>query len=728
MLRRFAFLAVVASLSLAALAPTALAAGPRYTPGAPGMGDPYYPLDGNGGYDVQHYDLDVSYDPDTDRLVGEATIEIRATQGLSAFNMDFVGLTIRSIKIDGRSATWTRDAGELTIRPRSGLDRGTRFTLVVRYDGVPQTLEEFGLSGFIHTDDGAVIVGQPHVAATWFPANDHPSDKASFTFRVAVPAGLEVIANGLLVGQRTRNGWKTWTWDAKAPMATYLAGVGIGQFDMRSYQRSGIKYWDGIDSSLMADLAPPMTPVAGTALTYSQTGNGSYKRLTRVIAVPAAGATLSFQVNRDTEGSWDFLFVEARTAGGSDWTTLPDANGHTDQDTGACTLGDHPFLAHYMQDVPPDDNGTPDDPEDDIFFPCAPTGTTGEWHAISGASDGWESWSIALPGNGVAHPVEVSIAYASDSSVQFRGVALDALSVTAGTTTSFEPDPLAAGWVAPPIGPDGQDNADTWISATSVAAAPGLGASALVSFDRQPEILKFEAERFGPYPFDTSGGIVDVAEIGFALENQTRPIYSQSFFGGPDGNDFVVVHELAHQWFGDSLALDRWQHIWLNEGFATYAEWLWGEREGFETAQEVFDSFMEIPADDDFWQLAIGDPGPDQLFDFPVYGRGALTLHALRLQVGDRDFFRILKEWTRSKAGGTVTTREFIRLAERISHDDLDDLFAVWLASGKPDTGAGLRRMSASQQSFKDLPLALQSLVARLADSPGQPFPSAPKR
>jgi hypothetical protein len=378
--------------------------------------------------------------------------------------------------------------------------------------------------------------------------------------------------------------------------------------------------------------------------------------------------------------------------------------------------------------VPPDDNGTPDDPEDDIFFPCAPTGTTGEWHAISGASDGWESWSIALAGTGTVHQVEVSIAYASDSSVQFRGVALDAMSVTAGTTTSFEPNPLAAGWVAPAVGPDGQANTDTWIAAPSVAAAPGLGASALVSFDRQPEILKFEAENFGPYPFNASGGIVDVAEIGFALENQTRPIYSQFFFGGPDGNDFVVVHELAHQWFGDNLAVDRWQHIWLNEGFATYAEWLWGEREGFDTAQQVFDSFMEIPADDDFWQLAIGDPGPDHLFDFPVYGRGALTLHALRLQVGDRDFFRILKEWTRSKAGGTVTTREFIRLAERISHDDLDDLFAVWLASGKPDAGAGLRRMSAAQRSFKDLPLALQSLVARLADSPGQPFPSAPKR
>lgn len=730
MLRRFAFLVVVASLALAALVPTALATGARYTPGAPGIGDPYYPLDGNGGYDVQHYDLDVSYDPDTDRLVGVATIAIRATQNLSAFNLDFVGLRVRSIRIDDRSATWSRDAGELTVKPRSGLDKGDRFSVVVRYDGVPQTLEEFGLSGFIHTEDGAVVVGQPHVAATWFPVNDHPRDKASFTFRVAVPSGLEAIANGVLVSQRTRNGWTTWTWDAKEPMAPYLAGMGMGQFDIRAYRNSGIKYWDAIDSSLMADQAPAVEPVAGTTFLYSQMADSAYQRLTRTIAVEPGGATLTFQANRDTEGAYDFLFVEARTADGEDWTTLPDANGHTSQDAGSCLVWEHPFLDHYMTAVePPDDNGTPGIPDDDIY--CRPTGNPGEWHAISGLSDGWEWWSISLENGGsTTKSIEVSITYATDGSVQYHGVAIDDLAVTmntSGVTTSFEPDPLA-GWEAAPLRPDGQANTNVWIAGDLIPAVPGLGASALVSFDRQPEIIKFEAENFGPYPFNASGGIVDVAEIGFALENQTRPIYSQWFFGGPEGNDFVVVHELAHQWFGDSLALDRWQDIWLNEGFATYAEWLWGEREGFDSAQQVFDSFMEIPADDEFWQLAIGDPGPDHLFDFPVYGRGALTLHALRMQVGDRDFFRILKEWTRSNAGGNVTTREFIRLAERISHDDLDDLFDVWLASGKPDVGAGLRRMSASQRSFKDLPLALQSLVARLADSPGQPFPSAPKR
>ena len=169
----------------------------------------------------------------------------------------------------------------------------------------------------------------------------------------------------------------------------------------------------------------------------------------------------------------------------------------------------------------------------------------------------------------------------------------------------------------------------------------------------------------------------------FALENQTRPTYSPFFFiGGP--NDSVVVHELAHQWFGDSLAVHAWQHIWLNEGFASYAEWLWSEREGLGTAQEIFDSFVEIPADDPFWELAIGDPGPIQLFDFPVYGRGAMTLHALRTEVGDADFFKILQTWSKSQKNGTVTTREFMRLAERISGEDLDELFDEWLSAGRP--------------------------------------------
>ena len=108
------------------------------------------------------------------------------------------------------------------------------------------------------------------------------------------------------------------------------------------------------------------------------------------------------------------------------------------------------------------------------------------------------------------------------------------------------------------------------------------------------------------------------------------------------------MHELAHQWFGDYVAVHHGSDIWLNEGFATYAEWLWSEREGFGTVQDNFDFWYEEAfgdPEDPFWDLVIGDPGPVQLFDFPVYIRGAMTLQQLRLEVGDGDFFRILRQW-----------------------------------------------------------------------------------
>ena len=178
----------------------AIAAGATFSPGSAGLGDPYFPLDGNGGYDVKHYLLDITYNPDTDVLRGTAGIQARATQNLSRFNLDFVGLTVDSIKVDGSLATWTRDGGELTVTPAEGLPRGEPFLVVVRYHGIPEPIEdELGISGFIATDDGAVIAGEPHVAATWFPANDHPLDKAAYTFKITVPAGVEAVANGKLV-------------------------------------------------------------------------------------------------------------------------------------------------------------------------------------------------------------------------------------------------------------------------------------------------------------------------------------------------------------------------------------------------------------------------------------------------------------------------------------------------------------------------------------------------
>ena len=723
MSRKFASL-IAGILLVVAGVPAALAAPPnQFSAGAAGIGDPYFPGDGNGGYDVGHYDLAVAYDPATDKLTGVATIQAKATQNLSAFNLDFLGLRLRSVTVNGAASTTQRKGQELTVKPKTGLPNGSSFTVVAQYDGVPETLEDFGLSGFIHTDDGAIVIGEPHVAATWFPANDHPRDKAMFTFHITVPAGVEALSNGKLVSQQTSGGKTTWNWNAVEPMSTYLAFMAIGQFDVDAYSADGLQYWDAIDSSLLADLAPPVAPPSGAQLLYSQISEPAYKRITRTIAVPAGGAQLSFDIFRDTEPSWDFAFVEARTAGGNDWTTLPDANGHTSQDTGECPynyLDFNPFYEHYVTSFIADP-GDPADPKDD-FLRCTPSGTTGVWNAASGASGGWEHWAVALPdAGGAPRQVEVSISYASDGFVQGQGVAIDNVVVSTGAgSTGFENDGnVLDGWVAGPAPAGSAPNQNSWVVATQVAPIPGVGSGVQQSFDRQPEIIGWEADTFGPYPFSAAGGIVDNVDVGFALENQTRPTYSPFFFGPNQPNDGVVVHELAHQWFGDSLAVDTWQNIWLNEGFATYAEWLWSEREGQGTAQQIFDDFASIPADDDFWSLAIGDPGPVQLFDFPVYARGGMTLHALRKEVGDHKFFQILQTWAAEQAGGTVTTREFIDLAERISKKDLDPLFANWLSAGYPviDSGHGPNNLS-----VKNLTPAAKSLVERLADRHGNPF------
>ena len=364
MARRAAVL--VTTTVLVGLVPATAAADVRRgepTPGAPGIGDPYYPLDGNGGYDVAHYGLDLRYDPATDVLSGTATVQATATHDLSAFDLDLVGLEVREVTVDGEPASYSRAGQELTVTPERPLSEGGDFEVAVTYDGVPQTIQdELGGSGFFHTDDGAVVAGQPHGAATWFPANDHPLDAASLDVSVAVPEGLEGVSNGELADTWTHDGWTTWEWRAREPMATYLVTLAVGEFDLREYEADGIRFWDAVDPAL---------------------------------------ATLD--LDPSTEGPLVGELVDAALA-------------------------------------------------------------------------------------------------------------------------------------------------------------------------RQPEVLGFLADTFGPYPFDTSGGIVDnTPDLGFALETQTRPVYSPVFFTDPVLADTVVVHELAHQWYGDSVRLAAWRDIWLNEGFATYA-------------------------------------------------------------------------------------------------------------------------------------------------------------
>jgi aminopeptidase N len=195
----------------------------------------------------------------------------------------------------------------------------------------------------------------------------------------------------------------------------------------------------------------------------------------------------------------------------------------------------------------------------------------------------------------------------------------------------------------------------------------------------------FERE-FGAYPFDIAGGTLANVSFGFALENQTRPVYSKVFFRRP--NLDVIAHELAHQWFGNSVSLHSWSDIWLNEGLAVWASWLYqaellaAARPGGaerRLAAYLDRTHVQYEGDEDFWAVPIGDPGRDRLFSEPVYFRGAMAVQALRARIGVADHRRLLRTWVRRHADGNASVADFTALAEQVSGVDLGSFFDVWL-------------------------------------------------
>ena len=169
--------------------------------GASGIGDPYFPLAGNGGYDVTAYDIQIRYDPPSDRIEGHTTITARATENLARFNLD-LRLPALAATVNDQPAQLHQIGGELQVTPANPVPVGTPMTVRVDYAGVPSAIPDGPdePSPWVRTADGAVAVGEPEIAAWWYPSNDHPSDKAKFTITAIVPAGLQVISNGALLG------------------------------------------------------------------------------------------------------------------------------------------------------------------------------------------------------------------------------------------------------------------------------------------------------------------------------------------------------------------------------------------------------------------------------------------------------------------------------------------------------------------------------------------------
>ncbi|MFD7351334.1 M1 family metallopeptidase [Streptomyces sp. NPDC059876] len=205
-----------------------------------------------------------------------------------------------------------------------------------------------------------------------------------------------------------------------------------------------------------------------------------------------------------------------------------------------------------------------------------------------------------------------------------------------------------------------------------------LDAPARASVERTPEIVAALSKWFGPYPFAALGGLVDT-DYRTPVATATRPIYPGGFF--EDGvNTSLVAHEMAHQWYGNGVYPTP-NEQWLSEGFATYAEFLWSEREGQGTAAELAQSNYDLyPADHKAWKQAPVNPDPDNVLSFPIYERGALALQALRTRVGDDTFFRILRTWfAEQKTDEAATTAGFTAHAERVAGSGLDDVFRPWI-------------------------------------------------
>lgn len=204
---------------------------------------------------------------------------------------------------------------------------------------------------------------------------------------------------------------------------------------------------------------------------------------------------------------------------------------------------------------------------------------------------------------------------------------------------------------------------------------PRLAKKALPVLAELPKIIRFESRLFGAYPFEAAGSVVDFEpKWDYALETQGRPLYAFV-------NQTVVVHETAHQWFGDAVGLKDWPDIWLNEGFATWTEWFYEERHGGPSAASTLGLACKLlPSELAWWKPPAGNPrSAKNLFAPSVYVRGGMTLQALRQRIGTMSMLRLLRSWVAAHRYGSADTVEFIALAEQVSGQQLGSFFHHWL-------------------------------------------------
>ena len=248
--------------------------------GSSGLGDSLYPDFGNGGYDVTHYTLDITVDDvSTSDLTAVTTIEANAIQDLLSFNLDFVGFDIDEITVNGEPADFSRKGQELTVTPLKPLMTGQSFTAVIQYNGSPEEMQSVALpvqTGWVTVDGGSFVLSEPDGSANYYPVNDHPLDKATYTFRVTVPDPLEVAANGILTETLDNGDTSTFTFELRDPMASYLATINIDEFEVETMQSdNGIPIRNYYSTGLSAEVRKPFAR-QGEMLDYFSEIYGAY--------------------------------------------------------------------------------------------------------------------------------------------------------------------------------------------------------------------------------------------------------------------------------------------------------------------------------------------------------------------------------------------------------------------------------------------------------------------
>ena len=329
----------------------------------------------------------------------------------------------------------------------------------------------------------------------------------------------------------------------------------------------------------------------------------------------------------------------------------------------------------------------------EVVYTGAPRPLRGRWGEVgweelsdgvivAGQPDGAPSWFPCndLPSEKAGYRIAVTAE--SPYAVLANGRLTEKRIGGSRTTWVYEQaEPMATYLATVQIGRYERREHDAVVPLTTLVP-PRLRSGAAEDLGRQPQMLEVFQDLFGPYPFAEYTAVVTDDDLEIPLEAQGISVFGANQVDGRRGSERLVAHELAHQWFGNSLTVGRWQDIWLHEGFACYAEWLWAEgadgRPAGDAAGAAWSRLSGLPQD-----LVLAQPGPDLMFDDRLYKRGALTLHVLRCSVGDDRFFALLQGWTAAYRHGTVSTAAFLTHAQRYAEAPLDKLLQPWLYDEK---------------------------------------------